>query len=46
VSRYLLELDGEPRAVLRVLRFLLRRLARDCGVKCRAIKPVDDEVAS
>ena len=38
---YLLELTGAQADVLRALRQLLRRLGRDCGVKCRSIKPVE-----
>jgi hypothetical protein len=42
MSRFLLELDGEPHDVLRLLRHLLRRLGRDHGVRCRAIMPIAD----
>jgi hypothetical protein len=40
VSRYVLELDGEPHDIVRVLRALLRRLGRDHGVRCKSIAPV------
>jgi hypothetical protein len=39
VTRIVLELDGEPRMVLRVLKSLLRRLLRDHAVRCRGIWP-------
>jgi hypothetical protein len=41
VSRYLLDLDGEPKAVLLLLRMLLKILWRQYGVKCRSIRPAD-----
>jgi hypothetical protein len=44
-SRYLIELDGEPAMVVRVLKLLLKYLGRQHNVKCRAIEPVADEVA-
>lgn len=41
-ASYVLVLDGDERMVLRLLRLLLKRLGRDCGVRCRSIRPMDD----
>lgn len=38
---YILELTGEPGAVVRLLRALLKVLGRVHGVKCKSVEPVD-----
>lgn len=37
---FAIELEGDPRAIIRVLKLLLRRLGRDCGVRCRRVAPL------
>lgn len=41
----LLDLDGEPAAVARLLRQLLKRLGRDHGVKCASVRTLDNPPA-
>jgi hypothetical protein len=42
MSRYLLELDGDERQVVRLLRALLKTLGRQFGVRARLVVPVDE----
>lgn len=42
MSQFLLDLDGEPKAVLLLLRVLLKLLLRQYGVRCKSIQPVGD----
>jgi hypothetical protein len=37
MTRIVIDLDGDERTVVRLLRALLKRLGRDYGVRCRAI---------
>lgn len=41
VTRIVLDLDGDERAIVRLLRALLKRLGRDYGVKCRSVRATD-----
>lgn len=43
MARFVLELDGDEREVIRVLRLLLKKLLRGSGIVCRRCEETRDD---